>query len=95
MKAIGVKVLTFCVMSLLPGLDTLARALRSQRRTALNRVSPLPEPHRSAQLTEPGLGYGRNETSAQNPRETQPLYYVEHFPELLARIDTALGQQAA
>ena len=46
-------------------------------------------------LTEPGLRYGRNEISAQNPRETQPLYYAEHFPELLARIDAALGQQAA
>ncbi len=46
-------------------------------------------------LTEAGLRYGRNETSAQNPRETQPLYYVEHFPELLARIETVLGQKAA
>lgn len=34
-------------------------------------------------LTDAGLRYGRNETSPQNPRETQPLYYVRTFPELL------------
>lgn len=38
-------------------------------------------------LTATGLEYGRNETSPQNPRETQPLYFVHRFPELLDRIN--------
>jgi prophage antirepressor-like protein len=38
-------------------------------------------------LTAAGLEYGRNETSPQNPRETQPLYFVHRFPELLDRIN--------
>ena len=38
-------------------------------------------------LTASGLEYGRNETSPQSPRETQPLYYVNRFPELLDRIN--------
>ncbi len=38
-------------------------------------------------LSERGLQYGRNETSPQNPRETQPLYYVDRFATLLARIE--------
>ena len=42
-------------------------------------------------LTEKGLAYGRNETSPQNARETQPLYYVDKFDELLDMINTHLA----
>lgn len=38
-------------------------------------------------LTEEGQKYGRNETSPNNPRETQPLYFVDRFGELLERIE--------
>ena len=41
-------------------------------------------------LTEDGLQYGRNETSPNNPRETQPLFFVERFPALLARLEAYL-----
>ncbi|PQJ96208.1 Rha family transcriptional regulator [Chromatium okenii] len=41
-------------------------------------------------LTEEGLQYGRNETSPNNPRETQPLFFVNRFPELLARLEAHL-----
>mgnify|MGYP001805956571 CR=1 FL=1 len=41
-------------------------------------------------LTEDGLQYGRNETSPNNPRETQPLFFVERFPELLAQLEAYL-----
>lgn len=43
-------------------------------------------------LTTAGLAYGRNETSPQNPRETQPLYFVDRFPELLNRIEAHLSR---
>lgn len=46
-------------------------------------------------LTEAGLKYGRNETSPQNPRETQPLYYVAKFPELLDLINAHLSKDEA
>jgi phage regulator Rha-like protein len=46
-------------------------------------------------LTEAGLRYGRNETSPQNPRETQPLYYVARFPELLDLILNELDMSEA
>jgi prophage antirepressor-like protein len=46
-------------------------------------------------LTEAGLQYGRNETSPQNPRETQPLYYVRTFPELLDLINAHLSKDEA
>lgn len=42
-------------------------------------------------LTEEGLKYGRNETNPNNPRETQPLYFVDKFPELLARLEAHLA----
>lgn len=38
-------------------------------------------------LTAEGLKYGRNETSPQEPRETQPLYYVDKFPTLLGQLN--------
>jgi hypothetical protein len=34
-------------------------------------------------LTEQGLTYGQNDTSPHNPREVQPHYYANKFPELL------------
>jgi hypothetical protein len=46
-------------------------------------------------LTESGLRYGRNETSPQNPRETQPLFYVRTFPELLDLIHAHLSKDEA
>ncbi|MBV5309657.1 hypothetical protein [Chromatium okenii] len=45
-------------------------------------------------MTEEGLKYGRNETSPNNPRETQPLFFVERFPELLVRLDTYINPQS-
>ena len=38
-------------------------------------------------LTRIGMEYGRNETSPQNPRETQPLYFVDKFPRLIDRLN--------
>ncbi len=46
-------------------------------------------------LTASGLRYGRNETSPQNPRETQPLYFVRTFPGLLDLIETHLHRDEA
>jgi hypothetical protein len=46
-------------------------------------------------LAESGLRYGRNETSPQNPRETQPLYYVRTFSELLDLINAHLSKDKA
>ncbi|TCT96100.1 regulatory protein Rha [Pseudomonas sp. LP_4_YM] len=34
-------------------------------------------------ITDKGLRYGKNLTSPQCPRETQPHWYVERFPELV------------
>lgn len=53
----------------------------------LTRPSSKGEPAKFKSLTAAGLEYGRNETSPQNPRETQPLYFVNRFPELLDRIN--------
>ncbi|MBV5308064.1 Rha family transcriptional regulator [Chromatium okenii] len=44
-------------------------------------------------LTEEGLQYGRNETSPNNPRETQPLFFVNRFPELLTRLEAHLDHK--
>jgi prophage antirepressor-like protein len=38
-------------------------------------------------ITTAGLHYGKNETSPQSPRETQPRWYVHKFPELLAMLE--------
>ncbi|MBV5308119.1 BRO family protein [Chromatium okenii] len=46
-------------------------------------------------LTEEGLQYGRNETSPNNPRETQPLFFVNQFPELLKRLEAYTGVKPA
>ena len=45
-------------------------------------------------LTAEGLQYGRNETSPNNPRETQPLFFVDCFPELLQRLEAYLDTTA-
>ncbi|MNE95408.1 hypothetical protein D3C80_1934900 [compost metagenome] len=34
-------------------------------------------------ITDKGLRYGKNLTSPQCPRETQPHWYVDRFPELV------------
>lgn len=39
-------------------------------------------------ITDAFLKYGKNETSPQNPRETQPLWYVETFSELMDLISS-------
>lgn len=40
-------------------------------------------------VTEKGLQYGKNLTSPQSPRETQPHWYVERFAELASLIGKA------
>jgi hypothetical protein len=35
-------------------------------------------------LTKQGLAYGQNDTSPHNPREVQPHYYADKFPELMS-----------
>ena len=45
-------------------------------------------------LTDEGLQYGRNETSPNNPRETQPLFFVDQFPDLLTRLEAHLATQS-
>ena len=40
-------------------------------------------------VTEKGLKYGKNLTSPQCPRETQPHWYVDRFPELAALVGKA------
>ncbi|MEI7027574.1 hypothetical protein [Paenibacillus sp. y28] len=41
-------------------------------------------------LTEPGLRYGKNIVSPNNPRETQPHYYTRTFHELLVTVGLAI-----
>lgn len=38
-------------------------------------------------LTKAGLKYGENQVNPSNPKETQPLYYVNQFADLLAMLD--------
>lgn len=38
-------------------------------------------------LTLAGLKYGENQVNPSNPKETQPLYYVNQFADLLAMLD--------
>lgn len=38
-------------------------------------------------LTGAGLDYGENQVNPGNPKETQPLYYVDKFEELLASLE--------
>lgn len=40
-------------------------------------------------VTEKGLQYGKNLTSPQSPRETQPHWYVDHFLELAKLVGKA------
>lgn len=41
-------------------------------------------------LTQYGLKFGKNETSPESPRETQPRYFVDKFPGLLSMINKAI-----
>ncbi len=41
-------------------------------------------------ITEAGLAYGKNEICAQYPNETQPRWYVDKFPELLALVEAQI-----
>lgn len=38
-------------------------------------------------LTEAGLDYGENQVNPGNPKETQPLYYVNRFDRLLCALE--------
>ena len=40
-------------------------------------------------VTEKGMAYGKNLTSPQCPRETQPHWYVDRFLELAAKVGKA------
>ena len=39
-------------------------------------------------LTAKGCMFGKNITSPENPRETQPHFFESRFPELLQLLDT-------
>jgi chromosome condensin MukBEF MukE localization factor len=45
-------------------------------------------------ITESGRKFGKNETSAQNPRETQPLWFVDKFSMLLDDINACMIEVA-
>ena len=62
----------------------LERLSRKSTGTKINQFWSLPED---------GLQYGRNETSPNNPRETQPLFFVDDFPELLTRLEAHLADK--
>lgn len=38
-------------------------------------------------VTEKGMEFGENEVSSHNPKETQPRWFVDKFPELLKTLD--------
>ncbi len=59
----------------------------------LERVGSKGQIKRFKSLTAEGLKYGRNETSQQNPRETQPLYFVDQFPALLDQVHAHLSME--
>lgn len=52
-----------------------------EERTRASRSVPNKTKHFWA-ITEKGLAYGKNLTNPASPRETQPHWYVERFPEL-------------
>lgn len=43
-------------------------------------------------VTAAGLRYGKNITSPQNPRETQPHFYESRFHDLMAKINAERGR---
>lgn len=53
----------------------------------LSRVSKTKDLKIFKSLTSKGLVYGENQISPKNPKETQPLYYVDKFNELLHKIN--------
>ena len=44
-------------------------------------------------LTQKGLDFGKNEVSPNNPRESQPLYFEDKFPELLKMLKEHMGME--
>jgi prophage antirepressor-like protein len=46
-------------------------------------------------ITEAGLKYGKNETSKQNPNQTQPRYWEDSFSALLEEIETYVARLTA
>jgi len=50
-------------------------------RESFNKGKAVVKPYKS--VTEKGLAYGKNVTSPQNPRETQPHWFGDSFSELL------------
>ena len=45
-------------------------------------------------LTEKGLYFGENEVCPKNPKETQPMYYEDKFPELIALVNARASSEA-
>ncbi|MBV5309870.1 Rha family transcriptional regulator [Chromatium okenii] len=64
-----------------PALEAMGILERLSRKSTGNKIKQF------WSLTEEGLQYGRNETSPNNPRETQPLFFVACFPQLLMRLE--------
>jgi hypothetical protein len=64
-----------------PALEAMGILERLSRKSTGNKIKQF------WSLTEEGLQYGRNETSPNNPRETQPLFFVNCFPQLLMRLE--------
>lgn len=40
-------------------------------------------------ITDKGLQFGKNETSPQNPNQTQPRWFVDKFPALVVMLESA------
>lgn len=53
----------------------------------LSRKSTEGKDKRFKSISKKGLVYGENQVSPHNPHETQPLYYVDKFPELLKELN--------
>jgi phage regulator Rha-like protein len=74
------------VNPILVGLGYLEQLSRPSRKKLPEGKSE-PEMRHFWSVTVAGLKYGKNETAPQNPRETQPLWYVDRFGELLGEIE--------
>lgn len=53
-------------------------------RESFSKGKAIAKPYKS--VTEKGLAYGKNVTSPQNPRETQPHWFSDSFSELLNKL---------
>jgi hypothetical protein len=58
----------------------------------LTRKSSGTKPKRYKSVTKKGLEFGKNDTDKNNPKETQPHWYIHKFAELL---DLILHEPAA